>query len=108
MSKSLDKIKLAHENFKCVQQKLSKYGATDTEPDETYQMAVREAISGHPFKPLTADGWQLYTCGMNCKMAAKRLNFALQKVANAIMCAPLKDQPEIIVWFATWAWRVTV
>jgi hypothetical protein len=106
--KTIEKLQLEHDNFLKVQSKLSKYGATDSEPDGVYQWEVSKAIKGLPFKPLTADGWQLYTCGMKCDGAAKRLNHALQKVVNVISCAPLSEQPNLIEWFKTWAWRVDI
>lgn len=105
---TIDKIKLAHEHFKDVQHKLRKYGASDTEPNCVYEVAIRNAIQGSPFSPFTADGWQLYTCGMNCNLAAARLNHALQRVVNTIACAKLGERPAIIDWFKTWAWRVNI
>ena len=108
MNKTITKLQKAHENFDVVQRKLSKFGANDTEPNGVYQREVLNAIKGLPFKPLTADDWQLYTCGMKCGMAAKRLNHALQKVVNVILCAPLKDRQALVEWFKTWAWRVDI
>jgi hypothetical protein len=106
MNKSLLKLKAAHENFRAVQNKLLKFGASDTEPDTKYEMNFRLALYGLPFKPLTAEEWQLYTCSMKCHMAARRLNSALQKVANVLVTMKMAERPEIMEWVKTWAWRV--
>jgi len=106
MNKTLLKLKAAHDNFRDVQNKLRKFGAGDTEPDGEYEEAFRQALHGLPFKPLTANQWQLLTCSMKCDGAAKRLNFALQKVANILSAMRTDERPEVMEWVQTWAWRV--
>lgn len=99
-------LKAAHEHFRDVQNKLTNFGAGDSEPDGEYEEAVRQALHGLPFKPLSAEEWQLYTCSMKCDMAAKRLNHALQRVVNTISVMTLAERPAVMVWVKTWAWRV--
>lgn len=106
MKSTIQKLTEARENFERVQRSLSKYGASDTEPDWVFQDQIRSAIRGEKYQPLSADGWQLYTVSRRCDGTAKRLNVATQKVVNIIATAPMGERKDIEAWVRQFCWRL--
>lgn len=102
----IEKLQAAHDHFDEVQGNLRRFGAGDTEPDFVYQSSVRAAVFGLPFQPYDERGWQLYTDEPGVKLAAKRLNNALQRVTNVISTAPIGSRPAIMDWCKEYLWRV--
>ena len=94
------------EEMQALMSELSKYGATDSEPDGVFQYAmVKAARDGEKVIPKSADGWELYTSSMKCGTAGRRLSAQCRKVVDYILNCKVADARYIREYLEDYCWR---
>lgn len=105
MADKLKAIQTAHDQMDKLQRKHAKLGANDTEPDMVYHNAVRDAFGGKPFKPLSADGWDLFIRKEGAEDAAKQLNLQTKKICDLILKLKVAEMDPVREWARGVFWR---
>ncbi len=103
---TFEEIKKAIADFGKLQRQLSKFGATDTEPDGEFQVALVRAFNGKsPRVPQDVEQWELYSTAP--ESAAKQLTSATQILVNMIKGVKTQNRPRLQKYLKSFCWRVT-
>lgn len=71
--------------FEELQNKLSNFGAADTEPNYHFMHSLRKKINDNEdYIPSNADEWELYTSMEGSEEAAEKMTSALKNLLNKI------------------------
>lgn len=101
----LDKLKGAIKDFEELQEKHSKFGATDTEPDAVFQLQLFKAAKGKLVHvPTKAISWQLYS-GPGADEAARELAEECQRCVDIVSGVPLGRAQEVLEYLRDYCWR---
>ncbi len=102
----LEAIKALIKDFEKTQSKYRDYGARDTEPDSVFQGILWKVVNDKDADiPQTGDGWELYSCSMDCSEAAAALHAACLCVVQAIFACPHKEMREVREYLEGYCWR---
>tara|TARA_R100000781_G_scaffold111760_2_gene78452 strand:+ start:519 stop:893 length:375 start_codon:yes stop_codon:yes gene_type:complete len=100
-------LRKAIRDFTEVQDKYARFGASDTEADLTFQVAIRDAWSnGKNTIESDPDFWELYTVGYDCTEAGNALAEAASKVIELVLSPVLKRSEVISRYLADYCWRI--
>lgn len=106
----LDELKALIKAFEAAQEADAKYGATDTEPDGTFQVLLARAWKGRAAAvPTTARGWELYADEPGAEAAAGRLAAAARACVDFLAgldARPYGQVEEARLWLEAHCWRV--
>jgi len=86
-------------------------GASDTEPDGEFQLALCHAAHGKLKVPQSADDWQLISYNAEhlrkSTPAAKKLTKACIEISEMIMDVSIRESKEVIEYLKDYCWRIT-
>lgn len=89
----------AVDKFCQLQQKLNKWGASDSEPNWMFNSLMRKAIKGLPWTEPQPEAWQLFTSVAGHKKAALRLTAEANRVYNKLQKASVLDVKAVAEWY---------
>lgn len=105
MSSTLSQIKDKIRDFENLQDELSAFGASDTEPDGVFQSIIYGASIGKTVRLPAGTGWQLYRM-RGVRVAIAKLNEVCKEIVTLIMFAPNKERSKIREYIKEYCWRV--
>jgi hypothetical protein len=104
---SYESVSQAFDEFYKVCRSLSKFGASDSEPDGVMQSYLMGSLGFRDTKrPLPRSGrdWQLFTASMPCGEAARQLTAALKNLSKSLK-AVVKADPCAKKTIRGYLWR---
>jgi hypothetical protein len=103
----LEKLDTLIKAFEATQEKYSKYGARDSEPDGIFQRLLDAALDGKsPAVPRTGAAWELYASSMDCDEAAAALEKAARAVVDVIEDIPIRHSAALRQKIEKYCWRI--
>ena len=107
MTTKLAELKSAIKAFQAIQVQYRQFGAEDSEPDAVFQVLLVKAVKLKKTQvPLDANGWELYTCSMDCEAAAVALSQAAQKCLDVLRSCMMNELWDIRAYLSDFCWRV--
>ncbi len=92
----MEELETALKEIDAAMSKYSDYGACDSEPVYVVRRILEKALKGKPVTvPRTGNGWQLYSCSMDCSEPASVLHHACQKAVDIILNTPMKNRDKV-------------
>lgn len=105
MSNTLSQIKDKIRDFENLQDQLSEFGASDTEPDGVFQSIIYNASIGKTVRLPAGRVWQLYR-KHGTRLAIAKINAICKEIVTLIMFAPNKERSKIRKYIKEYCWRV--
>ena len=83
------------EEFEKLQDKLSNWGAGDTEPSYCFRCIIEKVCNGEPWEEPEPEEWQLFSTVTGWKNAARKLGKKASEIAKKLEKAPHKDVSDL-------------